>query len=165
MTVPGVDWTRLSRHRFAYRVPGDGRFGLDSSVRTTLQLPAPPVAALAESERRGWQALYAALRAARPAICGSEWVEHALWRLGQIPLADSTRALAARASTSASGRATTAGSKTMCMRCSPTPGRCRARRWRSARAMRTPAGGARVPENRCARCSAPRASRPCARRI
>ncbi len=95
VTVPGVDWTRLSRHRFAYRVPGDGRFGLDSSAHGTLALAPPPQLALGEGERHGWQALYAALRA-RPAIVGPEWVVHVRQLLGQIPLTEESRALAAR---------------------------------------------------------------------
>ncbi|MDA8363115.1 MAG: FAD-binding protein [Gammaproteobacteria bacterium] len=72
VTVPGVDWNRTSGHRFAYRVPGDGRSGPDSSVTSTLDpLPEKPLI-LAESEGSRWQRLYQSLRA-RPSTVSAEW--------------------------------------------------------------------------------------------
>ena len=98
VSVPGIDWNRLSRHRFAYRVPQDGRFGYDGAVQTVLQLEAPAAPAWGEIERTSWQALYTSLRQ-RPAIVGVEWVDG--WRsaLAALPLSEGTRALAARLET------------------------------------------------------------------
>ena len=87
VSVPGIDWNRTSRHRLAYRVPGDGRYGYDASVKTTITLTPPPHLPLPAHSIKSWADLYQSLRA-RPAMVGDEWVQ--AWRraLEAIPLDD-----------------------------------------------------------------------------
>ena len=92
VSVPGIDWNRLSQHRFAYRVPDDGRFGYDGSVQTALQLQPPVPPAWGETERHLWQTLYLSLRQ-RPAIIGVEWLEGWRTALNALPLSENTQVL------------------------------------------------------------------------
>ena len=87
VSVPGIDWNRTSRHRLAYRVPGDGRYGYDASVKTSIALTPPPLLPLPPHSVKSWADLYRSLRA-RPAMVGDEWVQ--AWRraLEAIPLDD-----------------------------------------------------------------------------
>lgn len=95
VAVPGIDWNRLSRHRFAYRVPDDGRYGNDCSVTSGLALPAAAPLSLGDSERAAWQALYRALRE-RPAMVGPEWATVFAAALGELPPSEADPALPAR---------------------------------------------------------------------
>ena len=42
LTVPGIDWNRLSSHRFVYELPDARRFGLDGSAQSELEASGPP---------------------------------------------------------------------------------------------------------------------------
>lgn len=95
VSVPAIDWNRLSRHRFAYRVPGDGRAGYDAAVASGLVLSEPEVLALGEGERQAWTTLYHSLRQ-RPAIIGNEWLVLFAQALAELPLSEATHALPAR---------------------------------------------------------------------
>lgn len=95
VSVPAIDWNRLSRHRFAYRVPGDGRAGFDASVASALVLSEPVAPVLGASERHAWTTLYHGLRE-RPAIVGDDWAALFAQALAEVPLSDATRALPAR---------------------------------------------------------------------
>ncbi|HEX9627246.1 MAG TPA: FAD-binding protein [Acidiferrobacterales bacterium] len=84
VTVPGVDWNRTTGHRLAYRVPGDRRYGPDSSVDAHLSLPAPAIVSLSDEARRAWADLYTALRA-RPPMVGLEWPQRFAELIGRLP--------------------------------------------------------------------------------
>jgi electron transfer flavoprotein-quinone oxidoreductase len=95
VTVPAIDWNRLSRHRFAYRVPGDGRDGYDGSIATDLALPPRAPLALSAREQQDWAALWRGLRA-RPAMVGPEWAALFMQALAELPVSEATRALPPR---------------------------------------------------------------------
>ncbi len=43
LTVPDIDWNRLSSHRFIYELPEARRFGLDGSAQSEIEASCPPV--------------------------------------------------------------------------------------------------------------------------
>jgi len=90
VTVPTVDWNRTSGHRLAYRVPGDGRSGFDSSVVSTLDLAQMAPLRLYDSERDSWQKLYRSL-CARPAMVSEEWPRAWSKLLKEMPISELTR--------------------------------------------------------------------------
>ncbi|MHB8453383.1 MAG: acyl-CoA dehydrogenase family protein [Acidiferrobacterales bacterium] len=97
VTLPALDWNRSSGHRLAYRVPGDGRYGFDSSVESTLDLAPSAPLHLYDGERRSWQDLYRSLRA-RPAMVGAEWPRAWAKLLKEISVNELTRATHGRVS-------------------------------------------------------------------
>ncbi len=95
VTVPGVDWNRTSGHRFAYRVPGDSRSGLDSSVTSNLDPPPQDALHLIQSEITSWQRLYCSLRV-RPAMVTAEWPRAWARLLGEVPASGLTHSTVVR---------------------------------------------------------------------
>lgn len=77
VTVPGIDWNRTSGHRLGYRVPGDGRYGHDGSVRSVITHTRRDDTAQPPADTAALRALYESLRA-RPAQVGAERI--AAWR-------------------------------------------------------------------------------------
>ncbi len=95
VTVPGIDWNRLSRHRFAYRVPDDGRYGLDATAHAKLALPERAPLALSAAGKDAWSALYREL-AARPAMVSVEWAANFAEALAAVPASPATAAYCTR---------------------------------------------------------------------
>jgi electron transfer flavoprotein-quinone oxidoreductase len=95
VSVPAIDWNRLSRHRFAYRVPGDGRAGYDASIASDLVLSEPDAPVLGDGERLAWSALHRSLLQ-RPAMVGNEWSALFMQALAEVPLSETTQLLPAR---------------------------------------------------------------------
>ena len=84
VTVPGIDWNRASDHRLSYRVPHDGRYGLDGSVNATISASTLTPIELSATERVAWQKLYHALQA-RASRVGEGWAAHCQTLLNAVP--------------------------------------------------------------------------------
>ena len=87
LTVPGIDWNRLSSHRFIYELPDARRFGLDGSAQSEIEPSCPPVL-----EDPALREIYELVKS-RPVAPGPLW-RQALRSALMTAIADPERAVA-----------------------------------------------------------------------